>query len=131
MVSGRSLVAAGLTLAAIIGLLLLPGYLQSPSATPPAVDNGQVDLGQKARDIVAADPSALAPLGNDTREIGGIIWNQSVADIFYEAQDSYYRVEVGLETGRVLSVRAEDDPEVLAWLANVSVTVEPSVGPVT
>lgn len=122
MVDRQALTKAALLLAGILCLLIAAASLESPRNTPAAAGDGQTNLGQQARDIVAADQAVNATLGPDAREIGGVIWNASAVDIFYRANGTYYRVEVDCGLGRVTSVRNETDPEILAWLTNVSAT---------
>ena len=125
----HTLITAALSLAGALLVLLALGYLGflgSSPGTPAVVDHGQADWGQKAREIAARDPGVIAALGPDPKEIGGIIWNASVADVFYAENDTYYRVEVSSALDKVTFIRVESDPEVLAWLTNASATATPA-----
>jgi hypothetical protein len=83
-------------------------------------DGQKVDWTQKASDIALHDPEFRAVTGDRQKLVGGIVWEGSNADLYYQTDNTIYNVSVNFKSEAVTSIKEERDQKRLEWLRNIS-----------
>jgi len=110
------IVAIILIVTALIGLYML----QKDGDNPNGIQ--RIDWAQQANEIVSHDSNVSELLGNKYVFIGGIVKNESYAEMYYSHDGKIYHIDVNYDNKKVTSIYEEQNTTVLEWLKSINVT---------